>query len=420
MPPGGSSIDVHLPNYSGPLDSSFCQPCTTDSTTITPVQSLSIVTESGAVYPGLGWQKGFAPLSNRPPDFGNKEETFKYGQKLHGLHERKGENLGDERDGMNHEELSLSLPYSVGLCLSLKSYLCLLMNTNTKNFSTAIRGSMAKSRKPYSTLSVDTSELPDKLSDAAASFEINKFDAAYIKKKCEWKYLVYREQEKGPVHVTFCSKSLAFTVGPHILVIHFGLEGNLHLLPIGDFIQIVSTSQPGPNPNAAKAKCLHSFPLPSRFTTPGSTDSVRTINILAAIVMEEYTIIVCDISRIIRLHVISSTRIFGEHDLAVNSELWRTHLWAAFPSRPDWMKEPDAVLEYLDSWRMSVLESDETTPIMDCLLKANGPAAGVGAHLVIDILFLLAIHLDTPADVLCQDEEMYSSLRDFLPCFMAQ
>ncbi|KAJ6578219.1 hypothetical protein B0H19DRAFT_1338284, partial [Mycena capillaripes] len=198
--------------------------------------------------------------------------------------------------------------------------------------------------KPYSTLSVDTSELPDELSDAAASFEINKFHAARIKKKYEWKYLVDREQEKGPVHVTFrgkCSHSLLSRC--HILVIHFGLEGNLHLLPISDFIQIVSTCQPGPNPNAAKAKRLRSFPLPSscdRFTTPGSADSVCTIKILAAIVMEEYTIIVCDFSRIIRLHVISSTRIFGEHDLAVNSELWRTSLWAAFPSGLNWMKNP--------------------------------------------------------------------------------
>jgi hypothetical protein len=53
-------------------------------------------------------------------------------------------------------------------------------------------------------------------------------------------------------------------------------------------------------------------------------------------------------------------------------------------------------------------------------METTGPATGVGAHLANDILFLLAIHPDTPANVLCRDTIMYQSMRDFFPPFMAQ
>jgi hypothetical protein len=107
----------------------------------------------------------------------------------------------------------------------------------------------------------------------------------------------------------------------HIFVIHFGLEGNCRLMPRADFNEIVSQCQPGPNPDRAKVKRLRSFPLPARFTTPGSVESPRTINILAAIVMSDSVVIVSDFCRITRLHVISSARVFGEQDLEVNCEV---------------------------------------------------------------------------------------------------
>ncbi|KAJ7266477.1 hypothetical protein B0H12DRAFT_1046161 [Mycena haematopus] len=274
--------------------------------------------------------------------------------------------------------------------------------------------------KPYTTLSVDTTEFQDGFTNPPPAFEMNEFDAARIKKNCKWKYLVDREQPKGPVHVTFRGKSLAFTAGPHILVIHFALEGNCRLIPIEDFNEIVSSCQPGSNANRAKAKRLRSFALPSRLVTPGSADTDRTINIHAAVVMEQKVLIVSDFSRMTRLHVISSTRVFSACDLKVNSELWTTRLWAAFPSGPDWMLEPEAALDNLDAWRASTVASMDTMPIFDCLLKTDGPAAGVGAHLANDILFLLVIHPDTPANILCEDAEMYASLREFLLRFMAQ
>ncbi|KAJ7652759.1 hypothetical protein DFH06DRAFT_1134213 [Mycena polygramma] len=96
--------------------------------------------------------------------------------------------------------------------------------------------------KPYSTITVDTSDLLSGPGKATVPFNINKFDAARIKKNCEWKYLVDREQPTGPVHVTFRGKSLAFTAGPNILVTHFGPEGNMRLLPISGFNTIYKFS----------------------------------------------------------------------------------------------------------------------------------------------------------------------------------
>jgi hypothetical protein len=84
------------------------------------------------------------------------------------------------------------------------------------------------------------------------------------------------------------------------------------------------------------------------------------------------------------------------------------------------MKEPDAALAYLDSWHTAVLEAGNKTSIYDFLLRADGPAAGVGAHPANDILYLVGFYVDTPANEICENDEMYHLLRKFLPDFMAQ
>lgn len=84
------------------------------------------------------------------------------------------------------------------------------------------------------------------------------------------------------------------------------------------------------------------------------------------------------------------------------------------------MKEPQAALEYMDAWRASVIQQEKITPIIDVLCDTKGPAAGVGAHLANDILYLVSIHPDTPATVVCLNEQMYSTLKSSFPSFMAQ
>ncbi|KAJ7448875.1 hypothetical protein B0H11DRAFT_2079818 [Mycena galericulata] len=263
--------------------------------------------------------------------------------------------------------------------------------------------------KPWETLSVDNTDLPAGFfAQPERDYPINEFDALRASKKgCAWKYLIDREHRPGPVHVTFRGKSLAFTVGEHILVVHFHLEGNARLVSRGS---------------------LRSFPLPARFITPGSSTSPRTINVLAAIKMEKMAIIISDFSRMARLHVISSTRIFDSPDLDVGSEMWKTRLWSHFPSGPDWVKEPEEALIHMDNWRNLVLAKASSTnrtaegkvpgTMLNALCHPLGPAAGVGAHLANNILYLLRIHVDTPPSVICRNEAYYQAFRAFMPRFM--
>ena len=84
------------------------------------------------------------------------------------------------------------------------------------------------------------------------------------------------------------------------------------------------------------------------------------------------------------------------------------------------MVETAAALEYMDQWRDEVLCKRALTPIITALLDTCGPAAGVGAHLANDILYLLAIYPMMPAFYLCSEDTLYHAFRDFMPDFMSQ
>ncbi|KAJ7222709.1 hypothetical protein C8J57DRAFT_1253656 [Mycena rebaudengoi] len=94
-------------------------------------------------------------------------------------------------------------------------------------------------------------------------------------------------------------------------------------------------------------------------------------------------------------------------------------LWSAFPSGPDWACETSLALQFLDDWQQSVLPHRTSTPIIDVLVEAEGISAGIGQHLVNDLLYLLAIHPDMPANELCSDEVAFLELCEFFPKFMS-
>ncbi|KAJ6607131.1 hypothetical protein B0H10DRAFT_565778 [Mycena sp. CBHHK59/15] len=100
------------------------------------------------------------------------------------------------------------------------------------------------------------------LSQRDPSYHAHPRDLARVPAKADWRYLVEREHQPGPVHVAFRGKTIAFTVGVHILVLRFGLEASMRIITLQDFNEIVSNCVPGPNKNRAKANRLRSFPLP--------------------------------------------------------------------------------------------------------------------------------------------------------------
>lgn len=86
------------------------------------------------------------------------------------------------------------------------------------------------------------------------------------------------------------------------------------------------------------------------------------------------------------------------------------------------MAEREDALEYLDSWRKTVLSKGKKSKacIVDVLTSAHGPGGGIGKHLANDLLYEVAIHPDMPSFVLCSDDKLYGRLRTHLPVFMAR
>ncbi|KAK6971440.1 hypothetical protein R3P38DRAFT_3142740 [Favolaschia claudopus] len=260
---------------------------------------------------------------------------------------------------------------------------------------------------------------------------VNEYDAGKMKQGAPGRYLLETERKSGPIHVAVRGKCLAISAGHarspffypfHILVCHFGLEGEILTVPRYIYDQVIARSVPGNNPNAAKAERLRSFLIPRKYVDPGAREdnSLYKINILAAVVMEEDAFIVCDFARITQIHVISNSRFWTEEDMSPGSEAWKNRLWTRYAGGPDWILEKDDALAVLDGWRQKVLRKGTETPIIDVLLQAGGPGGGIGQHLANDLLFGAAIHPDTPADVLCEDDELYDSFREYVPNFMSK
>ncbi|KAJ7235950.1 hypothetical protein C8J57DRAFT_1248054 [Mycena rebaudengoi] len=262
-------------------------------------------------------------------------------------------------------------------------------------------------------ITVDCTDLPEdsELLKPDPSYCPSRMDLA--RAKSDYMYLIQREHQPGPVHVSFRGKSIAFTVGCNILALHFGLEASLRIIPLADFNEIMSTCVPGPNPDRKKAKRLRSFPLPPHFIVRDLHRLSAAINIFAAIIMEEHVIIFADFSRLMRMHVLTGPRISREMRLN-----WFT-VSSSFSALISCGLAAFGVSFPAVQIGASVLRKGTSTPMIDVLTEMEGPGAGIGQHLANDLLFLLAIHPDTPAIELCADNTIYDRLLNFLPGFMA-
>ncbi|KAK7050766.1 hypothetical protein R3P38DRAFT_2687100 [Favolaschia claudopus] len=275
--------------------------------------------------------------------------------------------------------------------------------------------------KAYSTFSADVGDYTTDLEPTPVP-TVNEYDARKLREGTPGRYLITNERKSGPIHVAVRGKCLAISAGYHILVCHFGLEGEILTIPRYIYDRVISRCVPGNNPNPAKADRLRSFLIPKKYIDPGAREdnSLYKVNILAAVVMEEDAFIVVDFARITQVHVVSGSRFWTEEDMSPGSETWENRLWSRFKGGPDWVLEPGEALADLDQWRQEVLKEGTDTPIIDVLLKPDGPGGGVGQHLANDLLFCCALHPDTPADILCEDDDLYGSLRENFPTFMAK
>ncbi|KAJ7726999.1 hypothetical protein DFH07DRAFT_945938 [Mycena maculata] len=233
--------------------------------------------------------------------------------------------------------------------------------------------------------------------------EVHPFDSRRIPLGADWAYLVEKKLEDGPVYIAVRGKCIVMCAGYHALVCHFGLEGNLTPMSLDDFRLLTRACVPGPNEDPDKAEIMRSFVLPKKFKNHAARKEKKlaTVNVMAAVVTEEQAFVVSDFNRLTRLYV-----------------AWREHFWTIYPGGPDWVIELDAALEFLDQWRVKVLQQETYAAIVDILITADGPGGGIGKHLACDLLYQVAIHPDTPSFFLCSHSVLFNCLRGHLPTFM--
>ncbi|KAG6847247.1 hypothetical protein H0H93_009287 [Arthromyces matolae] len=279
------------------------------------------------------------------------------------------------------------------------------------------------SNKSYSTTSCDvidgyTPELEG--TDTISPYFSEKHDRYRIK-QVPYRHLTPQSLASGPLCVEVRGKALAIAAGHHCITLNLGLEANIIVMSRADFEEIVATDCPGSNGNKRKAERMRSFPIPSRFQAPASSPKQhRFINIFAAFVCESNVIVICDFSRILRIHIISSPHVWSMSDLAPSSQYW-DRLWTQFPDGPDVNIEFDAWSTRLDEWRAEVLAAECHLAIVD-VISSNASLAwgGFGRHLANDFLYLQAIYPGTPAYDICANDTIYSRLKAAIPPYMAQ
>ncbi|RDB22952.1 hypothetical protein Hypma_009804 [Hypsizygus marmoreus] len=255
----------------------------------------------------------------------------------------------------------------------------------------------------------------------------------------------------------------------HALLIHFGLEAHLMCVPISLYRKIVAHDIPGPNQDSEKANLIRSFVLPDKTIVPGSSPvRPRTINIFAAFVSNKHAWIICDFSRLVRLHVVSRNDVWTQDDLQPSSPGW-SKLWEPFRCGPDWLLEKGDAEKHLDTWQTSVLnqhaehekrwrawkaKSDlqaifkffpsatgktfdpsthgphrnlgqEPLPPTRCLIKDMGrnsclAFSGFGRHTANDFLYRLGLFPGTPCYEICKDPDAYRKLKEGIHAYFSE
>ncbi|KAJ7720216.1 hypothetical protein DFH07DRAFT_760941 [Mycena maculata] len=156
--------------------------------------------------------------------------------------------------------------------------------------------------KGYNTMSVDRWDYNNSLEPTDR--EVHPFDSRRIPPGADWAYLVEKKLEDGPVHIAVRGKYIVMCAGYHALVCHFGLEGNLTPMTLGDFRLLTRACVPGPNEDPDKAEITRSL-LPKKFKNRAARKEKKlaTVNVMAAVVTEEQAFVVSDFNRLTRLYV---------------------------------------------------------------------------------------------------------------------
>ncbi|KAI5830837.1 hypothetical protein K523DRAFT_415528 [Schizophyllum commune Tattone D] len=280
-------------------------------------------------------------------------------------------------------------------------------------------------QKPYTSVpSVDNHEYL--LSKAATKEtillpgEMTSEYASLRSKKQDWEYLL-QKLEPGEMHAARRNKQLAIAAGHHCIVFRFGPEGHLMRFTRKDFDEVISVDVPGTNKNKSKAARLRSFKVPKRFceALSSSTDD-RTVNILAALVLDDWVWAVVDFARLVQMHVVSIGRHFVKGDMQAGSAMW-PRLWDGFQTGPDWLLEFPLVINALDLWRDEVRTRRLHTPLIDALCDpAIFPFNAFDRHTANDAAHGMGVFPNTPVSAFVQDDRIFAQFTHSLQSYLAQ
>jgi hypothetical protein len=108
----------------------------------------------------------------------------------------------------------------------------------------------------------------------------------------------------------------------HAVVIHFGLEAHIVGIARSIYDEIVAIDVPGQNADPDKAEVIRSFVIPEHHVVPGSSSvRPRYINIFAAFLSDTKAWIICDFSRLVRLHIFSRDKPWQASDFQPTSRV---------------------------------------------------------------------------------------------------
>ncbi|KAI0325881.1 hypothetical protein GY45DRAFT_1259994, partial [Cubamyces sp. BRFM 1775] len=290
-------------------------------------------------------------------------------------------------------------------------------------------------KKDYVTCTVDDSppfDYTEGLEPVPADYQPNLYDKQKASGKSYSRYL--KPLESGELHVKARGKEIVFACGYHAVRVHFGLEGNMVILGINDYNQLILQDCPGSNKDKTKAEQMRSFLVPPPLQVPDSRSAHRrqTLAVFASIVCQEHAIVFIDHNRLLRLHVMSLGRHWTSRDLDVDSQvsvdnikLW-DRVWSSNHG-PDWIYERAKAEQALDKWRLSVLAgtgpqggTQQQPSLLDVICASQEVFNGYGQHTAHDLLHSLALWPTYPPSLLCANDALYEQFKTELHRYAMQ
>ncbi|KAJ7135085.1 hypothetical protein C8R46DRAFT_1325842 [Mycena filopes] len=190
------------------------------------------------------------------------------------------------------------------------------------------------------------------------------------------------------------------TTGRNFLIrVYFALEGHCFWMPTAWYHNIVSRTP------VKRDDRSFAFPIPDEYIDGPLGD--RIISIQAAFIRPKFTLVFCDHTVMMQLHVMQ-IRTSPQGNMTPGSPIWNV-VWNA-KHGPVYHQEPEATLAALARWRDDTRKHKSTTTIFAAIKTAQSAFNGSGPQEATDILLAALTHPQMPAFEVCNDNATWARL----------